>query len=105
MSAMQDLVGISIADAAESPWIGQRAFERVILGEQPPAKLFIRSVQDLQPTRIVLRELLAAAKHVERSSALGAGFSQCERSRVKHEVGECGPARLARPGGKPVQPA
>ena len=73
---MQDLVRVGVADAAERTWIGQRALECVVLGNQPLAKLLVRSVEDFQSAGIVLRELLAAAKHVQRGAALRARFGQ-----------------------------
>ena len=46
---MQDLVGIGVADAAEKPGVGQRALERVVLGEKAFAEGFDTGVGDFEP--------------------------------------------------------
>src|SRR3981081_739931 len=101
---MQNLVRVGVADAAEGVRIRQRSLESVILGKQALAKLLIGRLENLQSAGIVLQELAAAAKHVQRSSALGSSFGERERTGVENEVGERGSAGLARPGRKPVQP-
>ena len=97
--AVQDLVRVRVADAAEEPRVGERALERVVLARER-ARRTASSVasSDLEPAAVELRERVRAAHDVERRALLRARLGEDQRARREVERGErrpC-PGRRAR---------
>src|SRR5206468_6009209 len=101
--AVQDLVGVGVADAAQQPWIGQRALERVVLVlERGPERRGVGG-EHVDPARIVLAQRPLALHEVDRRPALGAGLGQHERSALELECGQPLLAGASRARRFPVQ--
>ena len=92
--AVQNLVGVRVADAAQEARIGERALERVALAEEDVTKLREVRLQDLEPERRERGEPVGAAHEVQRGALLRAGFGQEQRAGRKSKA-----ARPSRPGG------
>ena len=100
---MQDLVGVGVADAAQQPWIGQRALERVVLVlERGPERRGVGG-EHVDPARIVLAQRPFTLHEVDRRPALGAGLGQHERSALELECGQPLLAGASRARRFPVQ--
>src|SRR5262245_41743647 len=102
---MQNLIGVRVADAAERARIGERAFQRVILGGQSRAEFFERRLEHFETTRVLRLQRLAAAEYEKRCATLRACLGQRERAGVEREDGECRARATLGACGKPVQPA
>src|SRR5438093_6210856 len=64
--SVQDLVGVSVADAGEQAGVGERALQGVILARQGGAEARQVGLEDLQPARVEGGERAGAPGQVER---------------------------------------
>ena len=95
LRAMQDLVRVRVADAAEEMRIGQRALQRVVLAQRARARSAARSASSTsRPPMSNARQRRRAVHDVQRRAPLGARLGQRERA-----VGESKRASVMRPGG------
>jgi hypothetical protein len=102
--AVQDLVGVRVANPAEDARVGQHALEGVVLGrEGGPERRRVR-VEHLEPAGVVSAERRLAAHHVERGPLLGAGLGHDQRARREIECRQPDPARRLCARRLPVQP-
>ena len=97
--AVQDLVGVGVADAAEEPRIGQRALERVVLARERRARTRRAWRRAARARRDRARASAArAAHHVQRRALLRCRLGEQQRARREIERGEPDLARdLRRP--------
>ena len=51
---MKNLVGVCVADAAEQPWIGERALQGVILTGESLSELLEIGIQDFEAATVEL---------------------------------------------------
>ncbi len=86
--AMEDLVGVGVADAGEDARVGERALERVVLGGEHRAERLERRAHHLDSAAIVRSKRVLAFDQVERGPLLGARLAQDERARREVEGGE-----------------
>ena len=70
--AVQDLVGIGVADAAEQARVGERALERVVLAGERAAERREVDREHLEAARVVRRERVFAPHEVQRCPLLRA---------------------------------
>ena len=103
--AVQDLVGIGVADAAEQARVGERALERVVLADERSAERREVDRQRLEPARVVRRERVFALHEVQRCPLLRAEFGQREAAVREVERGERMAAGELRARFLPVQAA
>src|SRR6185369_11747546 len=76
--AMQDLVAVRVADAAEEPRVGQRALERVALAHEDVAERLGIRVEHLEAAGIVGGEPGLSPYEVQRGTLSRAGLRQHE---------------------------
>ena len=82
LRAVQDLVGVRVADAAEQARIGQRALQRVVLARAARAANVVearRSARRCRPGR-VRASAASPCDDVQRRAPLAAGFGERERA-------------------------
>jgi len=105
LRAMQDLVGVRIADSAEDVRIGERALERVIGRAQRRRERLEGRLERLDTSRAERRQPSFACDYVERGAMLRAGLGEPQPSAIELEHREqISPARFGRRR-IPVQPA
>src|SRR5206468_3722962 len=82
--AVQDLVRICVADAAEEARVGERPLERMALADERGAKVPEVRLEDLESAGVVSVEGRLAAYDVERCAFLRAGFGdeQCPARKI-----------------------
>ncbi len=102
---MQDLVGVGVADSREQSRRGQGAFQRVVLGAQAGREVGQATLQDLDASRVVLRQRVVAAHDVQRGALLGARFGEHQRAAREIEAGQAYLAGNARASIVPAEPA
>src|SRR5262249_16463318 len=75
-----------VANTAEQSWVGQRAFDGVILAAQRVAKLFSRDVERFDAATIQRSQGSLTAHHLNRGTFFGARFGEKERAlfELKH---------------------
>jgi hypothetical protein len=73
---MQDFVGVRVADAADQPWIGQCAFQRVIAAFQRGLELRGVEAIELDTAGLMRGEPCSPAHDVQRRALLRPGFGQ-----------------------------
>ena len=78
--AMQDLVGVGVADAAEQAGIGEGAFQRVVLRFQRGGEGFGGSLQRFQSNGF-----RRPVEDVNLGTVLGTGFGERERAAIELE--------------------
>src|SRR3982750_662453 len=81
--AVQYLVRVGVADAAEEARVGKCALQGVVLGLEDRGELFRRSAQGLDsggPGRRI--------EHVDLGAVLGSGLGQGEFAAVKFKCGD-----------------
>ncbi len=83
--AMQDLVGISVADAAEEARIGERALDGVVLGDEAGREGLAGRRHDVDAAGVERRQRGAAGDDVQRRAPLLAGLGEGERAAVELE--------------------
>jgi hypothetical protein len=103
LRAVQDLVRIRVADAAQDPRVCHRALERVVLTGQRRAERGEVRVEHLEAARIVLLQAGFAARQIERGPALGAGLGQDQGPRREIERGQTDLGGRLGAGGLPVK--
>ena len=87
--AMQDLVGVGVADAAEQPRVGERALERVVLAAQPRRERGERRRPGPRARRDRARRSAASPRtSVQRGAPLRAGLGEEQRAGREVERGE-----------------
>ena len=94
LRAMQDLVRVRVADAAEDARVGQRALQRVVLGAQARGERRDVGAERLRGRPCRTARAPRAADQVQRRAPLGARFGQRERA-----VSKSSSASVMRPGG------
>src|SRR5262249_38876352 len=85
---VENLVRVGVADAAEKPRIGQRAFHRVVLARQGLSKLVTRDLKRLDAARIERSERRLALHELHRRALLRSGFGQPQRAVRELKRGE-----------------
>ena len=100
--AMEDLIGIGIADAAQQSRIGESALEGPVLPAKRFGELAGRRGEDVHASRIEGGESLAPLDKVERRPPFLAGFG--EQQRASGELEGCEHVPRPRPPGPPAQP-
>src|SRR6476646_2275093 len=90
---MKNLVRVSVPNAAEQMWIGQAAFQRMILTSHCRLKRCEAGSERIDPTRVEAMNLILAAHHMERCPFLSAGFSQHQRAMRKVKGRQTDPSR------------
>nr|WP_293417094.1 hypothetical protein [Piscinibacter sp.] len=102
--AVQDLVGVRIADAAEQPRIRQRALERVVLGLQPRQEGGRLGAHHVDAAGVLRGQRVAPGEQVQRGAAFRACFGEHQRAGIELEGRQCRLRRFGA-GGQPLQPA
>src|SRR5439155_12065864 len=103
--AVQDLVRVCIADAAEEARIGERPLKRVALADERRAKVLDVRLEHLEAAGVVGLESRLATDQIERSALLRARFGDQQRPARKIEGCEPDlPGRL-RSARAPAKPA
>ena len=97
--AVQDLVRIGVADAAEQARVGQRALERVVLARERRRELLRDRIEHLEAAGIVRGEPGLARDDVQRGALLRAGLGQHQRAARRNR------RRRARSGRRASPPA
>ncbi len=105
LSGPQDLVGVRVSDSVEEARIGERAFDRVVLGGQRRAKRREAGTEDVDSARIHRRNRIAPMHHVQRRAAFRPRFGERQRTVGKIERGEVIPAAERRAVRPPMQTA
>src|SRR5687767_12718691 len=104
MRAMQDLVGVRVADAAEEMGIGERALEGVVLAPKAISERRRRCGERLEAARIQRGET-GITNEVDARPLLRARLRENERSAVEVERREPELAWDRRACGLPTEPA
>jgi hypothetical protein len=73
---VQDLVRVGIADAAEQPWIGKRALQRVALAPQPLGESAQVAGLHVDAAGIQCGQRCAPVDQMQRGTAPAAGFGE-----------------------------
>jgi hypothetical protein len=103
--AVQDLVGIRVADAAEQARVGQAALDGVVLGLQLARERGHVGLQHIDAAWVHCLQRLAPGHQMDRCAALGAGLGQHQRTGVEREGGECALGGRLGAGREPAQAA
>ena len=103
--AVEDLVGVSVADAAEEPRVGERALQRVVLGEERGAEGGEVGCQHLDAARVERAQPVLAGDDVQRGALARARFGHEQRAGRELERGEPDFARDGRATRPPAQAA
>ena len=103
--AVQDLVGVGVADAAEEMRIGEGPLQRVVLLHQRSSERREVGVERFEPAGLMGRQGRFAAHKVERCPLLRARLREDERAAGEVERGRSDLAGHLRPRLLPVQPA
>lgn len=101
--AVQDLVRVGVADAAENAWVGQRALQRVPLAPQGRVETVEIRLEDLQATGVVGAQPALATHRVQGRALLAPGLGQQQRARIEIEDRQTQLARDLRTGLFPAQ--
>src|SRR5207248_2360633 len=88
LRTVQDLVGVSVADAAEQPRIGERALERVILAQQTLTERGQSGAGDVEPAHLEHPDRRLALHDMQRSALPGAGLGEGDGTGRKVESGQ-----------------
>jgi len=86
--AVQDLVGVRVADAAEEARVGQRALDGVVLGDQPRGERVACRRHDVDAARVERSERFTPLDDMERCAPLLARLGERERAAGKGEERE-----------------
>src|SRR5262249_8477360 len=101
--AMQYLIGVGVADAAEQSGIGEGPLERVALASEALANPTERPVEPLPPSPVQPCEIPLAGHDMERGPLLRSRFGQEQRPVVEIERRQAETGRYLRPGLLPPQ--
>src|SRR5664279_3513735 len=85
--------------------IGQRAFEDMVFSRESGAKRGKVAAENVDSARIKRPQILFAGHNVQRSTTLGTGFRQPQRTVREVERGQAPPSRELRVRHLPVQSA
>ena len=102
---MEDLVGISIADAGENARVGEGAFQGAIFFDEGGAEGFDVSSEDVDSARIDGLHVGFVTEEVERGATFGSGFGENERAIGEVEGSKIVSAAKLGSDGTPVEPA
>ena len=103
--ALQDLVGIGIADAAEQLGVAQGALQGVVFRGQAPSEGVGLAGHDLEAARVEGAERRRALDDVQAGPALGAGLAQGQAAVREVEGGQIPAPRQVGARRLPVQAA
>ena len=101
---VENLIGVSVADAAEQARIGEGALDHVVLPGQHPREIGRLRFQHLQAPRVVLGQPRLPPHQMERGPTLAARLGEQQRAGGKIERRQADPAGNLRPRLPPLEP-